>query len=120
MRRRDFILTVAGAGLWSRTAKGQQASPVVGVLEVGTSGIRSKDFFAPAQARLAEMGFVEGRNLTIEFRGADFQQERLEDWPATSFNTGSLQSSQWVGRQQLLPRRPPNPFRSFSEPVLTR
>ena len=77
MRRRDFILTVAGAALWSRTAKGQQASPVVGVLEVGTSGIRSKDFFAPAQARLAEMGFVEGRNLTIEFRGADFQQERL-------------------------------------------
>ena len=77
MRRRDFILTVAGAGLWSRTAKGQQASPVVGVLEVGTSGIRSKDFFAPAQGRLAEMGFVEGRNLTIEFRGADFQQERL-------------------------------------------
>jgi putative tryptophan/tyrosine transport system substrate-binding protein len=77
MRRRDFILTVAGAGLWSRTAKGQQASPVVGVLEVGTPGIRSKDFFAPAQARLAEMGFVEGRNLTIEFRGADFQQERL-------------------------------------------
>jgi putative tryptophan/tyrosine transport system substrate-binding protein len=77
MRRRDFILTVAGAGLWPRTAKGQQASPVVGVLEVGTSGIRSKDFFAPAQARLAEMGFVEGRNLTIEFRGADFQQERL-------------------------------------------
>src|SRR5258708_30232507 len=77
MRRRDFILTVAGAALWSRTAKGQQASPVVGVLEVGTSGIKSKDFFAPAQARLAEMGFVEGRNLTIEFRGADFQQERL-------------------------------------------
>jgi putative tryptophan/tyrosine transport system substrate-binding protein len=77
MRRRDFILTVAGAVLWSRTAKGQQASPVVGVLEVGTSGIRSKDFFAPAQARLAEMGFVEGHNLTIEFRGADFQQERL-------------------------------------------
>jgi hypothetical protein len=34
MRRRDFILTVAGAALWSRTAKGQQASPVVGVLAI--------------------------------------------------------------------------------------
>src|SRR5258706_2194711 len=76
MRRRDFILTVAGAALWSRTAKGQQASPVVGVLEVGTleSGRRT---FAPAQARLAEMGFVDGRNLTIEYRWADYQQERL-------------------------------------------
>lgn len=77
MRRRDFILGLGGAALWSKAAQGQQTVPVVGVLEVGTAGIRSKDFFAPALTRLAEMGFVEGRNLTIEYRGADFQQERL-------------------------------------------
>ena len=34
-------------------------------------------FLAPARARLAEMGFVEGKNLSIEYRGADHQQERL-------------------------------------------
>jgi putative ABC transport system substrate-binding protein len=77
MRRRDFILGLGGAALCSRGARGQQTSPIVGVLEVGTSGIRSKEFFAPAQARLAEMGFIEGRNLTIEWLGADYQQERL-------------------------------------------
>ncbi|MEA2895786.1 MAG: hypothetical protein QOJ84_1401 [Bradyrhizobium sp.] len=76
MRRRDFILTVAGAALCSRAARGQQISPIVGVLEVGTEG-SGRRTFAPAQARLAEMGFVEGRNLTIEYRWADYQQERL-------------------------------------------
>jgi hypothetical protein len=120
MRRRDFILGLGGAALWSKAAQGQQTVPVVGVLEVGTAGIRSKDFFAPALTRLAEMGFVEGRNLTIEYRGADFQQERLAGLASTSFSAGSLRSSRWVGRRQLLPRRSPRPSRSFSEPVLTR
>jgi putative tryptophan/tyrosine transport system substrate-binding protein len=77
MNRRAFILTAAGAALWPRIARAQQVSPVVGVLEVGTAGIGSRDYFAPALRRLAEMGFVEGRNLTIEYRGADYQQERL-------------------------------------------
>jgi putative ABC transport system substrate-binding protein len=81
MRRRDFILATAGAGLWSRRAGAQQASPVIGVLEVGTleSGRRT---FASAQARLVEMGFVEGRNLTIEYRWADYKQERLAELAA--------------------------------------
>jgi putative tryptophan/tyrosine transport system substrate-binding protein len=48
----------------------------VGILEVGTEG-SGRRTFAAAQARLAEMGFVEGRNLTIEYRWADYQQERL-------------------------------------------
>jgi hypothetical protein len=67
MKRRDFILTVGGAALWLPRAQGQQASPVVGVL-----GIESREAiganFAPAQARLAEMGYVEGHNLTITAR----------------------------------------------------
>jgi len=81
MRRRDFILATAGAGLWSRRAGAQQAWPVIGVLEVGTleSGRRT---FASAQARLVEMGFVEGRNLTIEYRWADYKQERLAELAA--------------------------------------
>lgn len=77
MKRRDFILTAAGAALWLREAQGQQAAPIVGVLSVGSAETGTRAFYAPTWARLAEMGFVEGRNLTIEFRGADFQQERL-------------------------------------------
>jgi putative ABC transport system substrate-binding protein len=77
MKRRDFILTAAGAALWSRAARGQQASPIIGLLSVGGTEAVTRTFFAPTWARLAELGFVEGRNLTIEYRGADYQQERL-------------------------------------------
>jgi putative ABC transport system substrate-binding protein len=76
MKRRDFISGLGGTALCSLTARAQQTSVVVGVLEVGKEGT-ARAFLAPAWARLAEMGFVEGRNLTIESRGADFQQDRL-------------------------------------------
>ena len=76
MKRRDFILGLGGAALCSLTARAQQTSVVVGVLEVGKEG-SARTFLAPAWARLAEMRFVEGRNLTIESRGADFEQDRL-------------------------------------------
>src|SRR4051794_28420817 len=79
MRRRDFVLGLAGAPVFSRAGLGQQISPVVGVLVEGNSGKGLRDFFAPAQARLAELGFVEGRNLTIEYLGADFQKDRLAE-----------------------------------------
>jgi putative tryptophan/tyrosine transport system substrate-binding protein len=75
MKRRDFILTAAAA-LCSSMGRAQQASPVVGVLGNGPQqAIRMN--FAPAKARLAEMGYVEGRNLTLEYRGADDQLDRL-------------------------------------------
>jgi putative ABC transport system substrate-binding protein len=76
MKRRDFILTVGGAALWLPRAQGQQTSPVVGVLGFGSREAIGA-ISAPAQARLAEMGYVEGHNLTIEYRPADYQQDRL-------------------------------------------
>ena len=77
IKRRDFILGLSGVTVCA-AARGQQTSSVVGVLEVGTEQ-SARRTFAPAQARLAEMGYVEGRNLTIEYRWANFQQERLAD-----------------------------------------
>jgi putative tryptophan/tyrosine transport system substrate-binding protein len=78
MKRRDFILAVTGAAVLSRTARGQQASPVVGVLGIGSpEAVRTN--FAPAKARLAEMGFIEGKNIAIEYRAADYQQDRLPE-----------------------------------------
>ncbi|MGY8683234.1 ABC transporter substrate-binding protein [Bradyrhizobium sp. UFLA05-153] len=76
MKRRNFILTVGSAALWLPTARGQQASPVVGVLGSGSPQAGRMNF-AAAKARLAEMGYVEGRNLTIEYHGADDQLDRL-------------------------------------------
>jgi putative ABC transport system substrate-binding protein len=78
MKRRDFILAVTGAAVLSRTARGQQASPVVGVPGIGSpEAVRTN--FAPAKARLAEMGFIEGKNIAIEYRAADYQQDRLPE-----------------------------------------
>jgi putative tryptophan/tyrosine transport system substrate-binding protein len=75
MERRDFILTAVGAAVSLSRAQAQQTS-VVGVLGNGShQAVRTN--FASAKARLAEMGYVEGRNLTIEYRGADDQLDRL-------------------------------------------
>jgi putative ABC transport system substrate-binding protein len=65
-----------GAGaVWPLAALGQQ-SRIVGVLGPGTVE-SSRTLFAPAQRRLIEMGYVEGRNLVAEYRGSDNQEDRL-------------------------------------------
>src|SRR6516162_1335517 len=78
MKRRDFILGLGGAVLCSEAAQGQQTSPTVGVLAEGTEQ-SARSGFASIKARLAEMGYVEGRNLAVEYRWGDFRQERLAD-----------------------------------------
>jgi ABC-type uncharacterized transport system substrate-binding protein len=77
MKRREFIAFVGGATLWPLAGQGQQAAPrTVGVLHF-SSLESSRRNFAPAQRRLAEMGYIEGRNLAVEYRGADNQEDRL-------------------------------------------
>jgi putative ABC transport system substrate-binding protein len=76
MKRRDFILVTVGATVSLSKAQAQQTSPIVGVLGNGSQqAVRMN--FAPAKAQLAEMGYVEGRNLTLEYHGADDQLDRL-------------------------------------------
>jgi putative ABC transport system substrate-binding protein len=76
MRRRDFILTAVGAAVCLPKVQAQQTSMVMGVLgNASEQAVRRN--FVPAKARLAEMGYVEGRNLAIEYHGADDQQDRL-------------------------------------------
>ena len=78
MRRRDFIQAIAGsATAWSLAARAQQAAmPVIGYL-----GIRSLESDAPRltglRRGLNEIGYVEGRNLTIEYRWGGDQLDRL-------------------------------------------
>jgi putative ABC transport system substrate-binding protein len=73
MQRRDFIAGLGSAAAWSFAAGAQQGRlATVGIL---FSGSREALFIAPFRKGLSEMGFVEGRNLTIEYRFADDHYE---------------------------------------------
>src|SRR6266436_5707430 len=80
MRRREFIAGVTSTVAWPLAARAQQPKvPVVGLL----NGVSSEGPYAAAVAAirrgLQDTGFVEGQNLTIEYRTADGKSERLPD-----------------------------------------
>jgi putative ABC transport system substrate-binding protein len=78
MRRRDFIKTVAGAGaFWSFATYAQQSAiPVIGVLH-GVAAAQWADRMVGFHKGLGEAGFVEVRNVAIEYRWAEGQFDRL-------------------------------------------
>jgi putative ABC transport system substrate-binding protein len=78
MRRRDFITLLGGAvAAWPLAARAEQpAKPVVGYLIPGLSG-QNEHLLGVFRQILAEDGYVEGHNLTIEYRFAEGEYDRL-------------------------------------------
>jgi putative tryptophan/tyrosine transport system substrate-binding protein len=76
MRRRDFITLVGGAAGWPLTAPAQSARPMIGFLGAPSSASYVSNVAAINQG-LKDPGYVEGTNVTIEYRWADGHYDRL-------------------------------------------
>ena len=82
MKRRAFIRLVGGAATWPLVARAQQpVMPVIGYLHIGSPEVLP-DRLAAVRRGLSEVGFVEGRNIAIEYRWADNQNDRLSELAA--------------------------------------
>jgi putative tryptophan/tyrosine transport system substrate-binding protein len=80
MRRRDFVKGIAGSAIgWPLAARAQQSTGlVIGYLHSGSPAPFAY-LIAEFREALRESGYVEGQNVTIEYRWANGQYDRLPE-----------------------------------------
>jgi putative ABC transport system substrate-binding protein len=82
MKRREFITLIGGAAAWPLVARAQQPpKPVIGFLNVASPDGYTHHV-AAFRDGLKDRGYIEGQNVTVEFRWAEGHYERLADMAA--------------------------------------
>jgi len=78
MRRREFIAALGGAAAWPLAARAQQLMvPTIGFLHSGARADLPEKLLAAFHRGLADKGYVERRNVVIEYRWAEGRYDRL-------------------------------------------
>jgi putative tryptophan/tyrosine transport system substrate-binding protein len=89
MRRREFLVLLAGAASWPFGARAQQkVLPIIGLLG-STSADESSRALDALRAGLRESGFTEGQNVAIEYRWAHGRYRRLPALATDLVNIGT-------------------------------
>ena len=112
MKRRAFIAGFGGAAAWPVVARGQHQAMSGKIWRVGYLSVSSATDFALAlfdafKLKLHELGYVEGRNLQIDVRRAEFDYARL---PILAAELISLRPDVLVGLSPPATARPAGYF----------
>ena len=76
LHRRNFVIVLGGAAVWPLTALSQQKLPMVGFLNAASPEL-FEHVVSAFSVGLNETGYIQGKNITIEYSWAYGQYDRL-------------------------------------------